>query len=235
MTQSLQSLKARLLEGKAVFTIAEASQYIDDVLACGAIDTNDRFYRRFFYEFRPLVAIANAVGPPDIRIVFTASGERIDAIFDLGGNNAPRNVEMTTAVDGQREALMMEHLDVHGFAPVLGEIKATGTRAAGNRRIECADVRAYKYPDEISSRMEAALSAKKQKALSNPHYRGAWLGIAIPDFPPAPFKKSRLDPVCSRLLASPEAFVPFSRVFVVSVVGDYLFDSAGIPLTASVR
>ena len=57
------------------------------------------------------------------------------------------------------------------------------------------------------------------------HYAGAWLGIAIPNYPPTEYKEKRFDPLFTEFLADASSYEPFSRVFVVSTVGDYIFDS----------
>jgi hypothetical protein len=166
---------------------------------------------------------------PNTRIVFTASGPGVDATLMSGASTPPRMVELTAAIDGQQEALRMEHLKKYGHAPVTGRIKATGIRNRKDRHIEhteadwqCAD----QYNSELSDLMKRALLAKQQKARKRPHYQDAWLGIAIPNYPPTEYKKARLDPLCAGFLRDPAGFAPFSRVFIVSTVGDYVFDSA---------
>lgn len=226
---ALSLLKARLLDGTAIFTIPEAKQYIADVLAFRDIDTEERFHNRFFHEFWPLVTISEAIGMPSTRIVFTASGPGVDATLMLGGGAPPRMVELTAAIDGQQEALRMEHLKKYGHAPVTGRINATGTRNRKDRHIEYAEAdwqSADQYNNELFQLMKCALLAKQQKARKRPHYQDAWLGIAIPNYPPTEYKKARLDPLCAGFLHDPGSFAPFSRVFIVSTIGDYVFDSA---------
>lgn len=71
MSDPLPSLKAKLLAPEVVFSMAEAKRYIEEVQSFATIDTREPFHKRFFHEFWPLVTIAETVGSPHTRIVFT--------------------------------------------------------------------------------------------------------------------------------------------------------------------
>lgn len=226
MSDPLTSLKAKLFAPEAIFSIAEAKRYIEEVQSFAAIDTREPFHKRFFHEFWPLVTIAETVGSPDMRIIFTGSGAGADGCLEFGSNGPRQMVELTVAFDGYQEALRMEHLDLYGDAPATGRIVATGSR--NRRQIERSQIECEptgQFDRELAERMKDALQAKRDKARARPHYQNAWLGIVIQDYPPTAYKKRRFDPLCIDLVSDQRGFAPFARVFVVSAVGDYIFDS----------
>lgn len=227
MPTVLAELKAKLLGSDCRLSIAEACQFVRVGLAGEAIDTNDRFHHLFFNEFVPLVAIASGIDEC-AEIIFSAAGHGVDATLLLGDDRRSQMVEMTAAVDGQQEALQMEHLERYGHAPVTTKILATGKRNTKDRHIAETDAEwasVDEHREETSRLIADALDKKKRKAVSRQHYNDAWLGIVVPNFPPRDYRRGRFDPLCVKLLSEPAAYAPFSRVFVVSTVGDYIFDS----------
>lgn len=224
----LGGLKAKLLEPRVEFSLPGARQYIENVLAFQDIDTRERFHKRFFFEFLPLVTIAESVASPNARIIFSGSGPNIDAELLLDHTLPPRRVEMTAAIDGHQEALRMEHLAIYGHVPITERMTATGIRHRKDRHIQetHAEWRSAEESDNaLGERIRQALQAKQQMAVHRPHYLDAWLGVVVPDYPPTEYKKRRFDPLCAKLFIDPAVFAPFSRVFVVSTVGDYIFDT----------
>lgn len=220
------ALRARLFGKSEMFTIQEACQYIHDVVAVRATMGDKPFQKRFFEEFWPLVTIAKFAGSQDTRIEYPGPNEAIDATLIFGGIR--QMVELTAAIDGQQEALRDEHLKLYRRAPVTAKIKATGKRNTKDRVIEDTPAEVWSSEQQqidALARMTEALLRKTAKASSRPLYRGAWLGIVIPNFPPTDHKSARYNGPSTCLLKEPTAHAPFSRVFVVSTVGDYIFDS----------
>lgn len=230
MTLSLQDLKKQILSGSRSYTLLEAKAYVSDVLAFESKEPDAAFHKRFFHEFVPLVTIAGHVGDAGITISFGGAGHGIDGCIAFADGRKDQRIELTAATDGQNEALRDELLAVRGYAPASGKIEYTGNKNWGDRRFgpnETKWRRSDLQAQEVFALVAKALDAKKKKALSRPHYNDAWLGISIENYPPtAERKKCFYDPLSIQLLSDKAAYQPFSRVFVVSTVGDYLFDSA---------
>lgn len=228
MTEA-DTLRAKILAPAASFTIPEAKQYIEDVLTTGAADDDKLFHKRFFEEFWPLVTIAESLADVPERIEFTGSGGGVDAVI-LSGTDRSQMIEFTGAIDGHQEALQDEHLELYGSAPLTVKITATKSKNSKQRRIDetMPDWQsADDSNDELLSRVKNVVAEKCAKAASRHHYKGAWLGVVIPNFPPKNRKK-RFTPMFTEFLRNRTVYEPFTRVFVVSTVGDYLFDSESL-------
>jgi hypothetical protein len=224
------TLRAKILADAASFTIPEAKQYVADVLATRAADEDDRFHKLFFEEFWPLVTIAESIGDEQARMVFTGSGHGVDATLFLGLDRRSQMVELTAAIDGHQEALQDEHMKLYGSAPLTVKLTPTKNKNSKQRRIEetMADwLSADDYNNELLTRVKHVVAEKRERVTSRPHYRDAWLGVVIPNFPPKERKK-RFTPMFAHYLSDVTVYEPFSRVFIVSTVGDYLFDSSSL-------
>lgn len=230
MTNTLPILKAEILKGTRSSTLAQAKQYIDAVLAFQSKEPDAVFHKRFFHEFIPLTTIAEHVGDTETKVCFSGAGHGIDGCLTLNHGQSIRRVELTAATDGHNEALRMELLAECGYAPATGKIPHTGNKNRDDREFGPSEVmegRSDLKADQVLSLVAKALADKQKKALTRPHYADAWLGISIENYPPGgALKRKHYDHLFSRLLSNRESFRPFSRVFVVSTVGDYLFDSA---------
>lgn len=233
MPNTLPALKRQLLTGSPSYTIAEAKKYVADVLACEREEADPTFEKRFFHEFIPLVTIAAHIDDTNCLISFAGSSDKIDGCLDFGC--AQQLVELTAAVDGHNDALRMELHKKRGWAPATGKIQATGSKRDREFGANLISFRSSgTYNGELLRLMRTALEKKKERAPSRPDYHGAWLGIVIENYPPGAYQKKHcFDPLCVQLLSGPGGYAPFTRAFVVSAVGDYLFDSASIiPLLA---
>lgn len=228
---SVADLEAQLLVDGCTFSLPQAQKYIADVLATCSTRTGTRFHKRFFYEFVPLVTIAGHLAEPSITIVFDGAGHDLDGRIVFADGRDDQRVELTAAIDGQNEALRMELLAERGHAPAVGPIEYTGAKARGDRKFgpnETIVRDASETARDRFSLVAKALGAKRAKASTRPNYRAAWLGIVIDNYPPTEFKKPRYDPLCAELLSDSTSYAPFNRVFVISNVGDYIFDSASL-------
>lgn len=223
-------LKDRLLKPNKTFTIVEAEEIVNHVYDHCYIDTEDRFHNIFFYEICPLLLIAKHIGGKATRIAFVGADSRFDGLIFLGNEQKAQKIELTAAIDGHDDALRMELLRKRGHAPAFQKIQATGikrNRGFGKNETSaiCSDEYDYKI---LLPLLEKALALKIEKAKTNQHYAGAWLGIVFDDWimPLVERKKERFDPICIQVLgANPERYAPFSRVFCVGVSRLYLFDS----------
>ena len=77
--------------------------------------------------------------------------------------------------------------------------------------------------------MTHALEHKIKKAKNNNDYHGAWLGIVLQNIIPFDVG-SELDPICSEMIETYKYKHPFTRIFFVSGMHPYLFDSRDIEL-----
>jgi hypothetical protein len=212
------------------FTIAEANTIVNHIWDHCCIDTQDRFHNTFFHEICPLLLIAEHIGGEATRIVFSGTKLRFDGLLLLE-NGRRQKVELTAAIDGQNEALRMELLAERGHAPAFQKIEASGTkrnRTFGQNETDGGRTDEYDH-EMLLPRLERALAIKCDKARTNQHYSGAWLGVVFDDWV-CPLgrtkKKKRFDPFCRRLLGdSHDRYAPFSRVFIIGVSRKYLFDS----------
>lgn len=227
----VDDLEAQLLVNDCAFSLPQAQTYIADVLAARSNRTGTRFHKRFFYEFVPLVAIAQHIAEPGITIIFNGASHDLDGRIVFADGRDDQRVELTAAIDGQNEAVRMELLAERGHAPAVGPIEYTGTKARCDRKFG-PNVTIWRDASETArdrfSLVAKALDAKRAKASTRLNYRAAWLGIVLDNYPPTRFKKPRYDPLCTELLSNPASYAPFDRVFIVSNVGDYIFDSASL-------
>lgn len=204
---------------------------IDHIYNDGEIDIAERFHNFFFYEACPLVAIAEKLNGSIDGIAFTGQKERYDGLFLIGGKS--QKIECVAAIDGQNEALIMEHLQLYGRAPANLKIHATGTK--NNRTIDehsaVARNREEYLENELRPLLEEALRSKIQKSQTNPDYCKAWLSIVFDDWvvPTAQEKKQSFDPLCKKILKTdPDGYAPFERIFFVGISRQYIFDSLDI-------
>ncbi|MEK9138619.1 MAG: hypothetical protein AAB393_15965 [Bacteroidota bacterium] len=228
-------LRARLLASATSFTMHEAKQYIDDVLKTGAADDDKRFHKRFSEEFWPLVTVADSLADTRILVEFAGSGSSIDATLVFDSDRLPQQIELTAAIDGHQEALQDEHMEIYGSAPLTVKIAATKNKNSKQQRIEetMPDWQsADDFNNELLSRVKSVVAEKCAKAVSRAYYKGAWLGVVIPNFPPKERKK-RFTPMFTDFLSNSSVYEPFSRVFVVSTVGDYFFDTESLRPSSS--
>jgi hypothetical protein len=212
------------------FTIAEAKAIVSHVYDNCRIDTEDRFHNTFFHEICPLLLIAEHMGGEAARIVFVGSNLRFDGLL-LFNEGREQKVELTAAIDGYHDALRMELLAKRGHAPAFQKIQASGTK--GNRIFgpnETDGGRSDGYDQgTLLPLLENALALKIGKAPGNEFYSDAWLGVVFDDWVcplGSTTKKKRFDPLCRRLLGNgPDRYAPFSRVFIIGISRQYLFDS----------
>lgn len=222
--------KNELLECDREFTIAEAKTIVGYIYDACCIHTEDMFHNTFFHEICPLMSIAEHVGDEATRIVFLGRNARFDGLLLINGGQKQK-VELTAAIDGRHDALRMELLTKRGDAPAFQKIQARGTKrnrtfSANETEGGCTD----EYDEgTLLPLLKCALARKVDKAKSNEHYSGAWLGVVFDDWV-CPLgrskKKKRFDPLCQRWLGStPRQYAPFSRVFIIGISRQYLFDS----------
>lgn len=212
------------------FIIAEAKAIVNHIYDHCCIDTQDRFHNTFFHEICPLLLIAEHVGGEATRVVFLGANSCLDGLLFLE-NGRKQKVELTAAIDGQNEALRMELLAKRGDAPAFQKIEASGIKKNRTFDKNETDVgRTDKYDDRtLLPLLENALALKINKAKTSQHYAGAWLGVVFDDYV-CPLsrtkKKIRFDPICKRMLGNgPERYATFSRVFIIGISRQYLFDS----------
>jgi hypothetical protein len=222
------NLHLRLLSNEP-FTLAEARSYIADVLRTGAMQEDKRFKKRFLEEFWPLAAIAEVAGDERTQIAYQGASGNVDAKLSIG-NRPPQAVEFTIAFDGEQEALRDEHLALYGRAPITADIpRPTATKASGKREMAEVEPEARNRNEQrerIFGRLQAALDRKRKLASKRPDYADGWLSIVLDNDWPKHLKPRLYDPLGKRLFERAEAIEPFTRVFLVSTVGDYVFDSA---------
>ena len=204
---------------------------IDHIYNNVEIDMAERFHNFFFYEACPLVAIAEKLNGSIDGIAFTGQKERYDGLFLIDGKS--QKIECVAAIDGQNEALIMEHLQFYGRAPANLKIHATGTK--NNRKMDkhsaVARDREEYLENDLRPLMEQALRSKIQKSQTNPDYCKAWLSIVFDDWvvPTAEKKKQTFDPLCEDVLKlDPTGYEPFERIFFVGMSRQYIFDSFDI-------
>ena len=201
---------------------------IDHIYSSVEIDIAERFHNFFFYEACPLVSIAEKLNGSIDGIAFTGQKERYDGLFLIDGQ--PQKIECVAAIDGQNEALIMEHLQLYGRAPA--NLKIHGTGSKNKRKIDEHSAVARNREDylenELRPLMEQALQSKIQKSQTNPDYCKAWLSIVFDDWlvPVEEKKKQNFDPLCEKILkTNPTGHQPFERVFFVGISRQYIFDS----------
>lgn len=220
-----------LLAPERKLAIVEAREIVDDIRDRVCIDWRDPFHKVFFYEICPLLVIAQSLGPEATHIVFMGPNVHFDGLIFLAGAREGQKVEMTAAIDGYNNALLMELLEERGRAPPFQLIQATGTKR--NRTFGSNDTQPirsldYHNTNTLLPLLRNALASKQDKAKQNEHYTGAWLGIVFEDrvLPLHEKKNERFDPICKQALGEgPEHHAPFSRIFFVGVSRRYLFDS----------
>lgn len=235
----MSSKREQLLEiinsGSAI-PVCDLSRLVDDIWKHDVIDTKDRFHNLFFYELCPILKIVNQEHLIDqitaIKIIGMKS--RIDGILIMNG--IEQGIEITAAIDGQNDALMMELLEERGHAPAYQKIESTGTRnnrVFGNNELISINANDYNF-NTLLPMMRKKLENKQKISFSNKNYSNAWLGIVFDDniMPIIDRKKSRFDPVCNALLeGGAESYAPFSRVFCVGSSRQYIFDSSDLIVT----
>jgi hypothetical protein len=127
----------------------------------------------------------------------------------------------------------MELLAKRGDAPAFQKIEASGSnrnRTFGPNEADGIWMAEYDL-GTLLPLLEKALARKIDRARANQFYSGAWLGMVFDDWV-CPLgkieKKMRFDPLCRRLLGdNPDRYAPFSRVFILGISREYLFDSCG--------
>lgn len=210
------------------FSLEEVSAITERIWGSEIIDPAGRFHDKFFHEICPIIRIAKHVGDSDTRIVFTGDSDRFDGLLLFGGEREQR-IEMTVAIDGRNDALRLELVDERGYAPAFDDIEASGPRA--NRSFgenEPEAVTVSERDNKTFRLLNEALERKITKSALNKHYQDCWLGIVFVDYtePENERKARRFDPLCRQLLSrGPQSYAPFTRVFVVGISRQYLFDS----------
>ena|GEM_PF-1929869 len=201
---------------------------IDQIYSNGEIDIAERFHNFFFYEACPLVSIAQKLNGSIDEIAFTGKKERYDGLFLIG--DKPQKIECVAAIDGQNEALIMEHLKLYGRAPA--NLKIQSSRTKNNKQLHeqsAVAIDREKYlENELQPLLAQALQSKIEKSKTNPDYCEAWLSIVFDDWivPGAEQKKQCFDPLCQKILKTdPGVYAPFERVFFVGISRQYVFDS----------
>lgn len=223
--------KNELLQPGRKFTTSEARALVNHIYDHCCIDTQDRFHNTFFHEICPLLLIAENVGGDATRVVFSGADSGFDGLLLLE-NGRKQKIELTAAIDGQDEALRMELLAKRGDAPAFQKIQASGTkknRTFGPNETDGGRRNEHDH-GTLLPLLQKALALKIDKARTNQHYSGAWLGVVFDDWA-CPLerskKKSRFDPLCRRLLSGgPDCYAPFSRVFIIGISRQYLFESS---------
>jgi hypothetical protein len=230
MPNECTSQKDELLNYDRKFTIAEAKGIVDYIYYRCCIDTQDRFHNIFFHEICPLLLIAEHVGGEATRIVFLGANARFDGLLLLE-RGSKQKVELTAAIDGHHDALRMELLARRGYAPAFQKIQASGSkrnRTFGPNETDAGRADEYDH-GTLLPLLRNAIALKITKGETNQSYSGAWLGVVFDDWV-CPLgkteKKKRFDPLCRLLLGdSADRYAPFSRIFVVGISRQYLFDS----------
>lgn len=223
---NVSSIHARLLQKEAQFTLAEAQSYVAEVLRLEVLHEDKRFEKKFLEEFWPLTAIAQYLGE-HTHLIYRGFSNAVDAELLLG-DAPPQPIEFTIAFDAEQEALRDEHMKLYGRAPITAVLpRPSGTRASGSREMPEVEADFWSRDEQRElafRRMKMALERKQAAALKRADYSNAWLGIVVDNNQRKEKKQNFYDPIARSLLVS--RFEPFSRVFVVSTVGDYVFDSA---------
>lgn len=231
MTDRLHELMKELITSGRRFTLTEAQVIVDKIYDDHCIDTTDRIHNTFFHEICPLLTIAKSVDGAATEIAFTGDVSGFDGMVFHEAMGKPQKVELTTAIDGRNDALIMELKKKRGSAPAFQKIQATGNKK--NREFGENKLRAIKsngYDQTVLlPLLKGALARKIRKSKKNQNYRDAWLGIVFDDqiMPlEAEKKQKRFDPICKQLLGNKLAqYAPFSRVFCVGISRKYVFDS----------
>lgn len=219
-------IHARILQGEAPFTLSEALAYISEVLELEVLHADRRFEKKFLEEFWPLTAIAQYLGE-HTRFVYRGASNEVDAVL-FSNELSCQRIEFTIAFDAEQEALRDEHMEIHGHAPITAIIpRPANTRASGKRQLPEVESDFWRRDEQQQMtfrRMKAALRKKQAAARKRIDYHAAWLGIVIDNNQRKEMKQRFYDSAARSLLVA--NFEPFSRVFIVSTVGDYVFDSA---------
>ena len=245
MVGTCTDMKDKLIKPGIMFTISEAIRIVNHIYNHCCIDPKDRFHNTFFHEICPILSIAEHVDSGDTRMVFTGADAQFDGLLHLkpGGQ---QKVEMTSAIDGQNDALQMELLDKQGYARAFVPIHASGTKKTRifgpNESYTSASTGDYGWSTDedggstdrydcetLLPLLEQSLLRKIKKAKKNENYADGWLGIVFDDWV-CPLKKAekkkRFDPLCRRLLdGGRDQYAPFCRVFILGISRQYLFDS----------
>jgi hypothetical protein len=230
MLNECADLKNALLSPGKEFTTAQAKDIVNDICDHCQIDTNDRFHNTFFHEICPLLLIAEHVGGEETSMIFSGASSRFDGLIFFNKRRRQK-VELTAAIDGHHDALRMELLAERGYAPAFQKIQASGTRrnrTFGPNETEGGCTDEYDH-GTLLPLLGNALTRKVEKSRKNRFYFGAWLGAVFDDWI-CPLgktkKKKRFDPLCRRLLSDgSDRYAPFSRVFIIGISRQYLFDS----------
>jgi hypothetical protein len=234
MSSRLPQLKQKLLTPGKKFSIAAAKEIINEIIRCSReepIDTRDRFHNIFFHEICPLLVIAEHVGNSESRIAFMGASAKFDGLIIIGREQLRQKVELTAAIDGRNDALVMELLRIRGHAPLFQRIQIEGTKTArtfGENEPEVQLVGEYER-EELLPLLRRRISAKVKKSETNKHYVDAWLGVVFDDYvmPVGERKKEHFDPICREAVGvTPGSCAPFTRIFCVGISREYLFDSA---------
>lgn len=229
LTAETKSLIRELQTPGRRFAVAEAKELIDDIFDNHMIDTEDRFHSWFFYEICPLVTIADSIKNEVLELAFTGTEEDFDGILYLRRGGQIQMIEVSAAIDGHNDALMMELLKSRGRAPALQKIEASGTkrnRVFGENRLEAISV--DESNAETMRLLQESLERKLAKSITNQDYTGAWLALVFDDFivHEPERKMQRFDPLSKRLMdQGRDSISPFSRLFCVGSSRNYIFDS----------
>lgn len=230
MTHRFHELMKKLSEPSRRFTLSEAEDIVDEIYSAHCIDTQDRFHNTFFHEICPLLTIAKHVNGAATEFAFTGDTSDIDGVVFQEAMEEPQKVELTVAINGYNDALVMELRKKRGSAPTFQKIQATGkkkNREFGENRLTMINRSEY-LETELLPLLEAALTRKTRKSKTNKDYVGAWLGVVFDDgiAPSEADKRKCFDPICNNLLIDNSTlYAPFSRVFCVGISRRYVFDS----------
>jgi len=155
------------------------------------------FRQRLIAELSLLIIIAKYLRDPHIKISYLGYSQSVDGRFLLGAEGRTQFIELTPPTD------------------TYDVLEGPGMKSVGPLIV-----------DALVRRMKRRIADKVRNLETRPLYEGAWLGIVFEDYPVSRAKKkTRLDPICTRLLSNPVAYAPFARVLCLTPDGRYIFDS----------
>ena len=203
----------------------EAAQTTIDHLHTQLIAMDDRLHDPFFYEIWPLLFIARSLGQEDARLCFCSQFQERGHDGEIHLSNVRYDVEFVRAGDIQNEPLAMEFLELTGRAPAFVPIEASGNkknRIFGKNELTFARYKTHAWYREIADELYAAYYKKQ-----NQKYRGKWLGITFDDHRLHRRERHLFDIPCQMFWSSiaPSNEI-FSRIFIVGISGEFLWDSA---------
>lgn len=195
---------------------------LDKILKCIDKDLhtkNKTIHGKFFYEFIPVVLLAQKVKAESITLI---QDESLQYDAELKFDKAiVQKVECVTAMDHKHDRIRIEHLKLYGHAPGLHDVISAGNKR--NRKIEEAPFGKTFSSKELEEKTHDRLIpeireqfTKKLSKQTNGVYQDTALLIIIDDylFPDKEKLKEWLEEIIREISNTPN---DFSEIYLIGI------------------